>query len=168
MSDIYYDYLETDIGNLMLAGDGEQLKELGFPYGKGARHHKEGWTRKAEVFKQVKEQLLAYFNGDLTEFSIPLAPSGTEFQLQVWQSLQAIPYGETRSYGEMASQIGRPKASRAVGAANGQNPIPVIIPCHRVIGSSGKLVGFGGGLETKQKLLSLEQEVIRPSLALGV
>ncbi len=168
MSTIYYDYLETPIGSLMLAGDGELLMELGFPGGKGARRHQFDWLKNGGVFKQVKEQLFSYFAGELEKFSIPLAPQGTDFQLQVWQALQTIPYGETLSYGELAKQIGRPKASRAVGAANGQNPIPVIIPCHRVIGSSGKLVGFGGGLETKQTLLALELESTRPTLAFGV
>jgi len=165
MTKIYYDYMETSIGNLMLAGNGDALMELGFPSGKGARRHRNNWLRNNDVFNEVKEQLSSYFVGELTDFSIPLAPIGTEFQLQVWQALQTIPYGETLSYGELARQIGRPKASRAVGAANGQNPIPVIIPCHRVIGSSGKLVGFGGGIETKQKLLGLEQELTRPAFA---
>ncbi|PCH60789.1 MAG: cysteine methyltransferase, partial [SAR86 cluster bacterium] len=108
------------------------------------------------VFKQAKAQLMSYFAGNLQDFVLPLAPSGTQFQCEVWQALQTIAYGETVTYGEIAQQIGRPKSSRAVGAANGQNPIPVIIPCHRVIGSSGKLVGFGGGLSTKEHLLELE------------
>lgn len=159
-----YDYLDTPIGSLMLAGSDEMLMELGFPSGKGARRHHNEWTRDTGSFKAAKEQLLAYFAGELREFSIALDPQGTEFQLQVWEALQEIPYGETRSYGELASRIGRPRASRAVGAANGKNPIPVIIPCHRVIGSSGKLVGFGGGLPAKQHLLALENSVLNPAL----
>ncbi len=113
-------------------------------------------------------QLEAYFAGELTDFSLALAPRGTPFQLSVWQALREIPYGATRSYGELARAIGRPKASRAVGAANGSNPLPIVVPCHRVIGSSGKLTGFGGGLEAKAILLSLEQGEVRaePQMAL--
>ena len=162
MNILYYDYMETPIGSLMLAGDGENLVELGFPSGKAARRHVRDWQEHPTSFAEVKEQLSAYFDGRLQEFSVPLAPTGTEFQLRVWQALRKIPYGETISYGELAKSIGKPTASRAVGAANGRNPIPVIIPCHRVIGASGKLVGFGGGLATKQRLLALEQQVIAP------
>jgi methylated-DNA-[protein]-cysteine S-methyltransferase len=103
-------------------------------------------------------QLQAYFGGELTEFDVPLAPEGTAFQRTVWKALLEIPYGETRSYGELARSIGNPAAVRAVGAANGRNPIGIIVPCHRVIGSSGKLVGYGGGLPMKQMLLALEAE----------
>ena len=99
-----------------------------------------------------------YFAGDRKDFDLPLNVSGTEFQVQVLEELQRIPYGETRSYGDIAKRIGRPKAMRAVGAANGRNPIPIIIPCHRVIGSGGDLTGFGGGLDTKEALLRLEAE----------
>jgi len=101
-------------------------------------------------------QLNAYFAGELREFEIPLLMEGTEFQKRVWKALLAIPYGETISYGELAKKIGEPKAVRAVGAANGQNPIPIIVPCHRVIGSDGSLTGFGGGIENKKRLLELE------------
>jgi methylated-DNA-[protein]-cysteine S-methyltransferase len=112
-------------------------------------------------------QLDEYFAGKRQEFDLPLAPAGTDFQCQVWQGLQEIPFGETWSYGELARHVGRPKASRAVGAANGLNPIPVIIPCHRVIGSNGKLTGFGGGLETKSFLLKLESSQAAPGLDFG-
>ena len=105
----------------------------------------------------MRQQLEAYFAGELQRFDLALAPDGTDFQQAVWQALTTIPYGATCSYGEIARQIGKPKASRAVGAANGQNPIPIIIPCHRVIGSTGKLTGFGGGLAAKEILLELEQ-----------
>jgi len=101
-------------------------------------------------------QLTAYFEGRLKRFDLPLAPVGTAFQLSVWEALKAIPYGEVASYGEIARAIGNPKAVRAVGGANARNPIPIIIPCHRVIGSDGSLTGFGGGLETKRRLLDLE------------
>lgn len=113
--------------------------------------------RRNDAFKPVKEQLKAYFAGDLTGFDLLLNPRGTDFQLKVWQALIQIPYGETRSYGDIAEMVGKPEASRAVGAANGQNPLPIVIPCHRVIGSDGGLTGFGGGLECKKFLLSHEQ-----------
>ena len=103
-------------------------------------------------------QLEAYFAGELTTFNVDLELAGTEFQRRVWAALQTIPYGETRSYGQIADQIGSPSASRAVGMANGHNPISIIVPCHRVIGSSGKLTGYGGGIERKQALLELEMD----------
>ena len=104
----------------------------------------------------MKRQLDAYFAGDLTEFDLPLHPIGTPFQLEVWEALTSIPYGEVRSYGQVAEQLGRPGASRAVGLANGRNLIAVIVPCHRVIGASGSLTGYGGGLHCKRLLLDLE------------
>ncbi len=154
---IYYSYLASPIGDLLLAGDGESLHLLGFPEGKMRTRHQDLWRPDDTVFGEVKSQLNAYFAGELKDFDLPLAPQGTAFQMSVWKALTTIPYGGTRSYGEIAAQVGNPKASRAVGAANGQNPIPIIIPCHRVIGSTGKLTGFGGGLPTKVALLNLEQ-----------
>ncbi|MDT8429230.1 MAG: methylated-DNA--[protein]-cysteine S-methyltransferase [Pseudomonadales bacterium] len=165
MKTVYYTYMESPIGNLLLAGDGQALNVLGFPTGKAVRKHQPDWLRRNEMFRREKDQLSAYFAGELQQFDLPLAPQGTAFQQLVWQQLQRIPYGETRSYGEIANSIGQPRASRAVGAANGLNPIPIIIPCHRVIGSTGKLVGFGGGLETKEHLLSLEQAALPFQLA---
>jgi methylated-DNA-[protein]-cysteine S-methyltransferase len=111
----------------------------------------------APVIAEASRQLAAYFAGDLTVFSVRLAPRGTPFQQEVWAALQRIPYGDSRSYRQLAESIGRPAAIRAVGAANGANPIPIFIPCHRVIGSDGRLVGFGGGLTMKRTLLDLEQ-----------
>ncbi len=108
------------------------------------------------VLREAVRQLSAYFNGDLRAFDLPLTMRGTEFQRRVWVALREIPYGETRTYGQIAASIGSPKAVRAVGAANGQNPIPIVVPCHRVIGSNGKLVGFGGGLGMKRLLLAIE------------
>jgi methylated-DNA-[protein]-cysteine S-methyltransferase len=113
--------------------------------------------RRNDAFKPVKQQLAAYFAGELTTFALTLAPKGTDFQLAVWAALEKIPYGTTCSYGDIAKCIGKPEASRAVGAANGQNPLPIVIPCHRVIGSNGALIGFGGGLDCKEFLLRLEQ-----------
>jgi methylated-DNA-[protein]-cysteine S-methyltransferase len=109
------------------------------------------------VLATARRQLEEYFAGERTEFDLPLAPEGTPFQQRVWEALRAIPYGETVSYGELARRIGQPTASRAVGLANGKNPISIVVPCHRVIGSSGKLIGYGGGLERKQTLLELER-----------
>lgn len=157
MQTMYYTYMDSPVGNLLLAGDGEALHVVGFPTGKAIRKHQPDWLRRNEMFGREKAQLNAYFSGELKRFDLKLAPQGTPFQKQVWQQLLAIPYGETRSYGQVAEAIGQPNASRAVGAANGLNPIPIIIPCHRVIGSTGKLVGFGGGLKTKEHLLALEQ-----------
>jgi len=163
----YYCYHDTPIGSLLLAGDGDNLTLLGFPSGSMARRHDAGWRASRSPFREVIVQLDAYFSRDLTEFELQLAPSGTPFQQRVWSALQEIPFGATWSYGELAAHIGKPTASRAVGAANGLNPIPVIIPCHRVIGASGKLTGFGGGLPTKEYLLRLESERMAPELQFG-
>ena len=122
------------------------------------REPESDWIFSDEPFAAAREQLTAYFAGERKSFDLKLNPVGTEFQLQVLEELQKIPYGITASYGDIAKRIGRPKAVRAVGAANGRNPIPIIIPCHRVIGSTGKLTGFGGGIPTKKALLKLELE----------
>ena len=161
---MFYHYHNTSIGELLLAGDGDHLSLLGFPSGKMQRRHEVEWSRDPAPFVDTCFQLDAYFAGELKEFDLPLMPKGTAFQESVWLALTEIPYGETWSYGQLAANIGKPKASRAVGAANGVNPIPVIIPCHRVIGASGKLTGFGGGIETKQFLLELESGQIAPRL----
>ncbi|MCL4263467.1 MAG: methylated-DNA--[protein]-cysteine S-methyltransferase [Anaerolineae bacterium] len=116
-----------------------------------------GWRRDEVALADVVSQLSAYFAGERREFDLPLAPQGTPFQLRVWAALETLPYGETISYGELARQLGDGKAVRAVGAANGRNPIAIIIPCHRVIGSDGSLIGYGGGLERKEALLLLER-----------
>ena len=122
------------------------------------REPESDWIFSDKPFAAAREQLTAYFAGERKTFDLKLNPVGTEFQLQVLAELQKIPYGITASYGDIAKRIGRPKAVRAVGAANGRNPIPIIIPCHRVIGSTGKLTGFGGGIPTKKALLKLELE----------
>ena len=160
----FYTYHDTPIGSLLLAGQGDVLSLLGFAQGKMKRRHESGWQRDDEPFSDAMDQLNQYFTGELDTFDLRLAPAGTEFQRTVWQALLEIPYGETWSYGQLAKHIDRPKASRAIGAANGVNPIPIIIPCHRVIGSSGKLTGFGGGLETKEYLLGLESQRMAPDL----
>ncbi len=155
---MYYCFLTTPIGDLLLAGDEQGLSLVGFPEGSMRREAEHDWIYSEKPFADARAQLTAYFDGTLKDFDLPLQPNGTEFQLQVLDELQKIPYGTTTSYGDIAKRIGRPKAVRAVGAANGRNPIPIIIPCHRVVGSSGDLTGFGGGLPTKEALLRLEME----------
>lgn len=155
---MYYCYFETPIGELLLAGSVDELTMIGFPKGSMRRDPEDDWIYKEEPFEEVRRQLSEYFAGQRKQFDLPLALAGTEFQVSVLEALQNIPYGETTSYGAIAKQIGRPKAVRAVGAANGRNPIPIIVPCHRVIGSGGDLTGFGGGLDTKAELLRLEAE----------
>jgi methylated-DNA-[protein]-cysteine S-methyltransferase len=152
-----YSFVETPIGPLLIAGDAESIHRIDFPKNGRASKPEPGWTESSKgPVAQAIRQLKEYFAGKRVDFDLPLAPEGTEFQRTVWQRLQEIPYGETISYGELAKRVGNPKASRAVGAANGQNPIPIVIPCHRVIGANGKLTGFGGGLPTKEALLALE------------
>ena len=155
---MYYCYLDTPIGDLLLAGDDDGLSLIGFPEGAMRHEPESSWIYKEAPFAEASKQLLEYFAGERQEFDLPLRLSGTEFQLLVLEELKKIPYGETTSYGEIAKRIGRPMAMRAVGAANGRNPIPIIVPCHRVIGATGDLTGFGGGLTTKQALLQLEAE----------
>tara|TARA_B100000795_G_scaffold245571_1_gene210757 strand:+ start:2115 stop:2594 length:480 start_codon:yes stop_codon:yes gene_type:complete len=151
-----YTYMETPVGQLMLAGEGEVLHYLSFPSGKMCFKPKPDWDYHAAAFKQTRHQIDDYFAGQLKRFDLALAPSGTEFQMQVLGVLQKIPFGQMRSYKDIAEAIGRPNSMRAVGAANGRNPIPLIIPCHRVVGADGSLTGFGGGLDTKAFLLRLE------------
>jgi len=155
---MYYCYLESPIGELLLAGDDDALTMIGFPKGAMRRDPEGDWIYNEKPFAVAIRQLTEYFAGERHEFDLPLRLDGTEFQLLVLEELRRIPYGETTSYGAIAARIGRPKAVRAVGAANGRNPIPIVVPCHRVIGSGGDLTGFGGGLDTKEALLRLEAE----------
>jgi methylated-DNA-[protein]-cysteine S-methyltransferase len=155
---MYYDYFDTGlIGTLTLVGDEAGLRHIEFEKKKPTLAIKADWQRKPHFFGPAKEQLRAYFKGGLKRFELPLVPVGTAFQLKVWEALKKIPYGELASYGDIAAAIGNPKAVRAVGGANARNPLPIIIPCHRVIGSDGSLTGFGGGLTTKQRLIDLER-----------
>jgi methylated-DNA-[protein]-cysteine S-methyltransferase len=152
--------IDSPIGRLLLLGEGDALIGLHmepFEIPDGARAD-------APALREAEEQLGAYFDGELTEFDLPLAPHGSPFQLRVWDELTRIPYGETTTYGAVAEAVGRPDAVRAVGACNGQNPIAVIVPCHRVIGADGSLVGYGGGLDRKRLLLDLEAEYGAPRL----
>jgi len=152
-----YCYFDSPVGPLLIAGDQEGVRCICFPKSGKPVKPERGWIEAqsgavAEAVKQLRE----YFAGRRTEFDLPLAPHGTKFQLAVWGELQKIPYGQTISYGELARRVGNPKASRAVGTANGANQIPIVIPCHRVIAAGGKLGGFGGGLPVKEALLALE------------
>ena len=145
--------IASPVGELRLLARGDALTGVyaGMPTPPEAR------ARTARILDRAAEQLAAYFAGELTVFDLPLAPEGTEFQQKVWMQLRAIPFGETRTYGQLAAKLRRPTASRAVGAANGRNPLGIIVPCHRVIGASGDLTGYAGGLPMKRWLLAHEQ-----------
>ncbi len=158
LKSIYYTSYESPVGPLLLAGDSDALRLVSFESSKHAAPPQADWKQDKAPFAEVIRQLQAYFRGELRKFDVPLALEGTEFQLNVWNALRGIPYGETISYLQLAERIGKPKAVRAVGLANGSNPIPIIVPCHRVIGSDGSLTGFGGGLSTKKMLLELESK----------
>lgn len=148
----YYTTVPSPIGKLTLTSDGVKLTGLHMdPY-----EPLPGLKRDKEPFAEVIEQLESYFAGQRKNFDLPMSPAGTPFQLKVWSALRKIPYGQTQCYGDIARRIRNPKAVRAVGRANGANPIAIIVPCHRVIGSNGTLTGFGGGLDRKAKLLALE------------
>jgi len=156
MNTRFYTWYESPVGPLLLAGSRAGLNYVSFSSGRHAVSIDPEWTEDRSLFDGVIEQLSEYFAGERKTFSLTLIPEGTEFQRAVWSELQNIPYGETLSYKDLAERIGKPKAVRAVGAANGANPIPIIIPCHRVIGNDGSLTGFGGGLPVKKRLLELE------------
>ena len=153
----YYTYVTSPIGRLLLAGDDVVLERLHFSSGSKAQLPDATWLARPEMFASVAQQLEAYFRGELQDFALTLNPKGTAFQLAVWRELVKIPYGHTITYGELAKRLGNPQASRAVGLANGANPIAIVQPCHRVMGANGKLTGFGGGLDVKQRLLDLER-----------
>ncbi len=156
MSALGYTHIDSPVGPLLAAGDENALHYLSFPAGAKAFGPRPEWRRSDALFGDLRRQLAAYFAGVRHRFDIPLQLSGTAFQNAVWRQLADIPFGQTRTYGEIAAALGRPSASRAVGAANGSNPLPILLPCHRVIGANGALVGFGGGLPTKQYLLRHE------------
>jgi methylated-DNA-[protein]-cysteine S-methyltransferase len=157
----YYAQLPSPIGPLLLVGDNSGLRQLVFSENSRAAPPNPDWEQDAAALDEPIRQLRAYFAGELETFDLPLAPEGTPFQQKVWNELCNIPYGQTISYGELARRIGNPNASRAVGLANGSNPISIVVPCHRVIGSNGKLTGYGGGLPIKEKLLALERRQLR-------
>ena len=150
----------SPVGRLLLVGDHDGLRGLHFQDGKHPMKIDKTWKENRSPFKDVIKQLEQYFSGRLKKFSVPLALEGSKFQRSVWRALTTIPYGATVSYGAIAKKIGNSHASRAVGAANGQNPVSIIVPCHRVIGSNGQLVGYGGGLSIKETLIDLETSFV--------
>ena len=157
MTTMRYRTIDSPVGLLTLAGVGSTLMHLRM-VDQTHEPDRSGWEpADDDAFPEAVEQLSAYFAGELTEFDLDLELAGTEFQRRVWAALRTIPYGETRSYGQIAEQIGSPGASRAVGLANGRNPIGIIVPCHRVIGSTGGMTGYGGGIDRKRALLALEK-----------
>ena len=164
---LFFTYLSSPIGPLLLAADKTGLHEITFSKNGAPASPQPDWIEDESVFAEHIRQLLAYFAGDLETFDLPLVPQGTPFQQKVWNELLNIPYGETISYGQLATRIGNSNASRAVGLANGSNPIPIIIPCHRVIGANGTLTGYGGGLERKKWLLEHEAAAMRTELAVA-
>ena len=155
---IYYALHNSPAGELLLMSDGRALTDLHMTTGKYVPEARKDWVRDdaLPVFALARKELDAYFAGTLRTFTVPLAPKGTDFQKRVWTALTKIPFGETRTYGQQAAMIGQPAAVRAVGAANGKNPIGIIVPCHRVIGANGTLTGYAGGLHNKELLLKLE------------
>ena len=153
--------MDSPVGPLTLAGRGGRLQHLRMVDQTYEPNH-DGWEPVDDAFADAVAQLEAYFAGDLLEFDLDLDLVGTEFQRRVWSALLTIPYGETRSYGQIAAQVGAPNASRAVGLANGHNPIGIIVPCHRVIGANGSLTGYGGGLARKKHLLEMERNRVSP------
>jgi len=161
MNSVTYYVLDSPVGSLTLVADEAGVRQINFPQNGKPSAPDSGWHEDASALRETIRQLRAYFAGEIESFDLPLAPAGTTFQQKVWSDLRKIPYGETISYGELAKRIDNPKASRAVGLANGSNPIPIVIPCHRVIGSNGKLTGYGGGLPIKEKLLALEKRQLR-------
>jgi O-6-methylguanine DNA methyltransferase len=169
MEPIYSTRTKSPVGPLLFAASVRGLLKLEFDRGQPTDgDSRQSWQESAAVLEPYVRELDEYFAGQRREFSLPLDLRGTDFQLKCWRSLLAIPYGETRTYREIAEAIGHPRAFRAVGMSNNRNPIAIVVPCHRVIASDGSLCGYGGGLETKSKLLQLEQSNLRPCLPLGI
>ncbi len=164
---IHYDDMPSPVGRLRLVADAEGLREIGFERDRSQEAPSPHWVRSTPALAFARSQLEDYFAGRRQVFTLPLHPLGTPFQLAVWRELARIPYGATISYGELARRIERPLAVRAVGAANGRNPLPIVLPCHRVIGSDGSLTGFGGGLPAKRFLLTLERRIAGGDLFAG-
>ncbi len=152
-----YVWMKSPVGDLLIVADDTALRMISFREGRYPGRVADGWRKGGVVVADAREQLDEYFQGRRRRFDLPLAPSGTPFQLSTWTALRDIPYGATRSYGQQARAMGQPRAVRAVGAANGRNPIPIVVPCHRVIGGDGRLTGYAGGLDIKKFLLDLER-----------
>jgi methylated-DNA-[protein]-cysteine S-methyltransferase len=163
MEALQFRSIDSPVGTLTLAGKGGRLMHLRM-VDQTYEPSRDGWAPDEDAFPDAVEQLEAYFAGDRIDFDLELDLLGTAFQRRVWEALLTIPYGETRSYGEIAQQIGSPSAFRAVGLANGHSPIGIIVPCHRVIGSNGSLTGYGGGIDKKRALLDLEKSRAAPAL----
>ena len=157
----YYTFLESPVGRLLLVADERGLKLVNFQDGRHPMDPEPDWREDPRAFKDVIRQFRDYFSKRSKRFNLQFTLNGTPFQQKVWKALRSIPYGQTVSYGDLARRIGHPKASRAVGAANGKNPLSIIFPCHRVIGNSGDLVGYGGGIPIKQFLLALERSQVK-------
>lgn len=155
-----YTHVPSPIGELLLVGDETHLRGVYMPPHRWGPEVTDDWQRADEPFAAVRDQLEAYFAGERRDFDLPLAAEGTPFRQRVWAALREIPYGETWSYGQLADHIGQPTAARAVGLANGRNPLSIIVPCHRVIGANRSLTGYGGGLDRKQALLAHETAVV--------
>ncbi len=154
---VHYRHIDSPVGPLLVAAGDEGVRLIEFHAPRHPLAPGPDWREgDHDLLQRLQQQLAEYFGGGRRGFHLPLAPHGTDFQRQVWRELANIPYGSTISYAELATRVGRPSATRAVGAANGRNPIPIVLPCHRVIGADGSLTGFGGGLPTKQFLLRLE------------
>jgi methylated-DNA-[protein]-cysteine S-methyltransferase len=162
---VYYQDIDSPVGRLRLIASDQALVGIWFEQGRDAARGASGLTPGSNtILERTRVQLDEYFAGTRREFDLPLEPRGTEFQRLVWSRLANIPYGDTMTYGALAHDLGNPKGSRAVGLANGSNPIPIVIPCHRVIGADGSLTGFGGGLAIKARLLDLERSATQPRL----
>lgn len=154
---VHTTFVDSPVGPLFIAADDDGLRAIEFSENRHPIKRKDDWRDGDNaMLRHARKQLDEYFAGKRRTFDLPLSPAGTEFQRNVWTTLATIPYGETISYAQLASRVGKPSAMRAVGAANGRNPLPIVLPCHRVIGADGSLTGFGGGLPTKQFLLKLE------------
>jgi methylated-DNA-[protein]-cysteine S-methyltransferase len=155
----WFDTLSSPIGDLLIAVRDDRLLHVGFAEERHPHARQGIWRRDADRTARARQQLQEYFGGERQDFDLDLLPIGTDFQRQVWAELSRIPYAQTISYGELARRIGNAKAMRAVGLANGRNPIPIVVPCHRVIGANGSLTGFGGGIERKRWLLEHEARI---------
>lgn len=154
-----YSLCASPLGELVLCGDGERVTGVYLPEHQGWRGIEAQWQRTDAPFEHIRAQLAEYFVGKRQQFDVPLKLVGTPFQKRVWQELQRIPFGHTITYGQLATRLGQPTASRAVGYANGKNPVSILVPCHRVIGASGKLTGYAGGVEKKSWLLDWERQL---------
>ncbi|MFA8434309.1 MAG: methylated-DNA--[protein]-cysteine S-methyltransferase [Marinifilaceae bacterium] len=163
---IYYDVFNSKYGAILVCADTEGIRQINFQDGKNFTPIESDWIHSREKLEAAVEQLKAYFAGEIQNFELPLAPRGTDFQQRVWKALRNIPFGETRTYQDIAIELGNPNTSRAVGLANSLNPIPIVIPCHRVIGKNGKLTGYSGGMKLKEKLL-MHEGILAKSFSLN-